>query len=127
VASLDGVVAAALAVLAVLALAYPLLGPGSPAELLATGRPTLVVQGGGDPFGRSGQFPPLPPEMEMVEIPSAHHTFGTRTGIPRSASMTRITPRSPNGSTGNWRRRPPTTGLGARSGQPADVLGTMLF
>jgi uncharacterized protein len=82
VASLDGIVAAALAVLA---LAYPLLGPGSPAELLATGRPTLVVQGGGDPFGRSGQFPPLPPEMEMVEIPSAHHTFGTRTGIPRSA------------------------------------------
>ena len=65
-----------------LALAYLLLGPGSPAELLATGRPTLVVQGGGDPFGRSGQFSPLPPEMEMVEIPSAHHTFGTRTGIP---------------------------------------------
>jgi hypothetical protein len=30
---------------AVLALAYPLLGPGSPAELLATGRPTLVIQG----------------------------------------------------------------------------------
>jgi uncharacterized protein len=37
---------------AVLALAYPMLGPGSPAELLATGRPTLVVQGGSDPFGR---------------------------------------------------------------------------
>jgi uncharacterized protein len=28
---------------AVLVLAYPLLGPGSPGELLATGKPTLVV------------------------------------------------------------------------------------
>lgn len=83
--------AAGLGALAVLALAYPLLGPGSPAELLATGRPTLVVQGGSDPFGRPGQFPPLPPGIEMVEIPSANHTFGTGTGIPRSTSMTRIT------------------------------------
>jgi hypothetical protein len=49
---------------AVLALAYPLLGPGSPAELLATGRPTLVVQGGSDRFGRPEQFPKLPPERE---------------------------------------------------------------
>jgi len=76
---------------AVLALAYPLLGPGSPRELLATGRPTLVVQGGSDPFGRPGQFPPLPPEIELVEIPSANHTFGTGAGLPRSAAMTRIT------------------------------------
>jgi predicted alpha/beta-hydrolase family hydrolase len=83
--------AAGLGALAVLALAYPLLGPGSPAELLATGRPTLVVQGGSDPFGRPGQFPPLPPEIDLVEIPSANHTFGTPTGIPRAASMTRIT------------------------------------
>lgn len=76
---------------AVLALAYPLLGPGSTEELLATGRPTLVVQGGSDPFGRPDQFPPLPPEIELVEIPSANHTFGTGIGIPRSTSMTRIT------------------------------------
>jgi predicted alpha/beta-hydrolase family hydrolase len=76
---------------AVLALAYPLLGPGSPRELLATGRPALVVQGGSDPFGRPGQFPPLPPEIELVEIPSANHTFGTGVGIPRSAAMPRIT------------------------------------
>ena len=76
---------------AVLALAYPLLGPGSPQELLATGRPTLVVQGGSDPFGRPDQFPRLPPEIELVEIPSANHTFGTGIGIPRSTSMTRIT------------------------------------
>jgi predicted alpha/beta-hydrolase family hydrolase len=76
---------------AVLALAYPLLGPGSPRELLATGRPTLVVQGGSDPFGRPGQFPQLPPEIELVEVPSANHTFGTRTGVPGSDSITRIT------------------------------------
>jgi len=83
--------AAELGAHAVLALAYPLLGPGSPWELLATGRPTLVVQGGNDPFGRPGQFPRLPPEIELVEIPSANHTFGTGTGMPRAASMTLIT------------------------------------
>ena len=83
--------AAELGAPAVLALAYPLLGPGSPEELLATGRPTLVVQGGSAPFGRPGQFPPLPPEIEMAEIPSANHTFGTGIGIPHSISLTRIT------------------------------------
>jgi predicted alpha/beta-hydrolase family hydrolase len=62
---------------AVLALAYPLLGPGSPAELLGTGRPTLVVQGGRDPFGRPDQFPKLPPDFELVAIPSANHMFST--------------------------------------------------
>jgi predicted alpha/beta-hydrolase family hydrolase len=60
---------------AVLALAYPLLGPGSPAELLRTGRPTLIVQGGRDPFGRPDQFPVLPSDMELVEIPWANHMF----------------------------------------------------
>lgn len=68
----------------------PVIAGGSH-ELLATGRPTLVVQGGSDPFGRPGQFPRLPPEIELAEIPSANHTFGTPPGIPRSASMTRIT------------------------------------
>jgi hypothetical protein len=76
---------------AVLALAYPLLGPGSPAELLATARPTLVIQGTSDPFGRPGQFPALPPEIELVEIPSANHTFGTPDAIPRSVTMDLIT------------------------------------
>jgi predicted alpha/beta-hydrolase family hydrolase len=75
----------------VLALAYPLLGPGSPRELLATGRPTLVIQGGSDPFGRPDQFPALPPEIELVRISSANHTFGTPTTIPLAASMSRIT------------------------------------
>jgi predicted alpha/beta-hydrolase family hydrolase len=62
---------------AVLALAYPLLGPGSAGELLATGRPTLIVQGGRDPFGRPDQFPSLPAYMELVEIPMANHMFAT--------------------------------------------------
>jgi pimeloyl-ACP methyl ester carboxylesterase len=48
-----------------------------PAELLATGRPTLVVQGGRDPFGRPDQFPPLPPNIELAEIPLANHMFAT--------------------------------------------------
>jgi predicted alpha/beta-hydrolase family hydrolase len=76
---------------AVLALAYPLLGPGSPAELLATARPTLVIQGTSDPFGRPGQFPALPPEIELVEIPSANHIFGTPDAIPQPATMDLIT------------------------------------
>jgi predicted alpha/beta-hydrolase family hydrolase len=69
--------AAELGALAVLALAYPLLGPGSPRELLATGRPTLIIQGGRDPFGRPAQFPPLPPPYELIEIPGANHMFAT--------------------------------------------------
>jgi predicted alpha/beta-hydrolase family hydrolase len=75
---------------AVLALAYPLLGPGSPTELLATGRPALVIQGALDPFGRAAQFPALPPEIELTEIPAANHTFGTAGAFPRSATMSLI-------------------------------------
>jgi len=61
---------------AVIALSYPLLGPGSPYELLATGLPMLVVQGGRDPYGTPDQFPPLPPTVRLVDIPFANHTFG---------------------------------------------------
>lgn len=71
--------------------AYPLLGPGSPAELLATGRPTLIVQGGADPFGRPDQFPKLPPEMELVEIPAANHMFATGTPDQRPAPLAQLT------------------------------------
>jgi predicted alpha/beta-hydrolase family hydrolase len=60
---------------AVLVLAYPLLGPGSADELLATGKPALVVQGGSDPFGRPEQFPKLRPDMKLVAIPGANHMF----------------------------------------------------
>ena len=47
---------------AVLALSFPLHPPGRPEksradELLGAGVPTLVVQGGNDPFGRPEEFP----------------------------------------------------------------------
>jgi len=93
---------------AVLALAYPLLGPGSARELLATGRPTLVIQGGSDPFGRPDQFPALPPEIELVEIPAANHTFDAAGAVTRPGSMARIAT-----SAGEWIERrlsaPPST------------------
>jgi predicted alpha/beta-hydrolase family hydrolase len=67
--------AASLDAAAVLVLAYPLLGPGSPTELLSVRLPALVVQGGLDPFGRPGQFPALPDTMSFVEIPGTNHMF----------------------------------------------------
>lgn len=69
--------AKALGAVGVLALAYPLLGPGSPQELLATGLPMLIVQGGLDPYGRPAQFPPLPASAQLIEAPHANHTFAT--------------------------------------------------
>jgi uncharacterized protein len=69
---------------AVLALSYPLLSPGSPHELLATGLPMLIVQGGLDPYGTPGQFPSLPATTSLVEIPFANHTFN----VPAQASST---------------------------------------
>ena len=83
--------AAELGALAVLALAYPLLGPGSPRELLATGRPTLIIQGGSDPFGRPGQFPPLPPQYELVEIQAANHMFATGPSASGQAPIEQLT------------------------------------
>ncbi|MCW2855127.1 MAG: hypothetical protein JWR52_742 [Marmoricola sp.] len=62
---------------AVIALSYPLLGPGSARELLATGLPMLVVQGGLDPYGRPDQFPPLPQTTNLIEIPQEGHMFHT--------------------------------------------------
>ena len=76
---------------AVLVLAYPLLGPGSPAELLATGKPTLVVQGGADPFGRPSQFPKLPLEIELFEIPGANHMFATGRSNEGSGPLAQLT------------------------------------
>jgi predicted alpha/beta-hydrolase family hydrolase len=83
--------ARALGAHAVLALAYPLLGPGSPAELLATGRPTLVVQGGRDPFGRPDQFPKLPPDIELIAIPDANHMFATGAPDGGAAALAQVT------------------------------------
>jgi predicted alpha/beta-hydrolase family hydrolase len=76
---------------AVLALAYPLNGPGSAAELLNTGRPTLVVQGGSDPFGRPDQFPALPSGMELVAVPGANHMFARESSDLVPDSLTQVT------------------------------------
>ncbi|MFK8906111.1 alpha/beta family hydrolase [Streptomyces sp. YS-3] len=72
---------------AVLALSFPLHPPGRPEksraeELLGTGVPTLVVQGGNDPFGRPGEFPEG--EYALVEVPSGDHGFA----VPKRGSLT---------------------------------------
>ncbi|MFF1479541.1 alpha/beta family hydrolase [Streptomyces sp. NPDC058301] len=78
--------AAELGAHAVLALSFPLHPPGRPEksradELLGAGVPTLVVQGGNDPFGRPGEFPEG--EYEMVEVPFGDHGFA----VPKRASL----------------------------------------
>ncbi|MGW1543170.1 alpha/beta hydrolase family protein [Streptomyces sp. NPDC002309] len=70
--------AAELGAAAVLALSFPLHPPGRPeksraAELLGAGVPTLVVQGGNDPFGRPSEFPDG--DYELVEVPCGDHGF----------------------------------------------------
>ncbi|MCP9986524.1 hydrolase [Streptomyces sudanensis] len=72
---------------AVLALAFPLHPPGRPertraGELLGSGLPTLVVQGGNDPFGRPGEFPRG--GHRVVEVPWADHSFA----VPKRAATT---------------------------------------
>ncbi|MFF8384481.1 alpha/beta hydrolase family protein [Streptomyces kanasensis] len=72
---------------AVLALSFPLHPPGRPErsradELLGTGLPTLVVQGGNDPFGRPGEFPAG--EHALVEVAWADHSFA----VPKRATTT---------------------------------------
>lgn len=79
--------AAELGAHAVLALSFPLHPPGKPEksraqELLGAGVPTLVVQGGRDPFGRPEEFPPG--EHGLVEVPFADHGFA----VPKKASLT---------------------------------------
>ncbi|MFT4263948.1 MAG: hydrolase [Nocardioides sp.] len=96
--------AASLGAAGCLALAFPLHPPGRPErsrldELAGAGVPTLVVQGGRDPFGTPAEFPPPDPHMcvisydvsptpsgchrtnarswpgELVEIPFGDHAF----------------------------------------------------
>ncbi|MGX1272259.1 putative alpha/beta-hydrolase family hydrolase [Streptomyces phaeoluteigriseus] len=79
--------AAELGAHAVLALSFPLHPPGRPeksraAELLGAGVPTLVVQGGNDPFGRPAEFPDG--TYELVEVPYGDHGFA----VPRRAPVT---------------------------------------
>ncbi|MEV5435440.1 alpha/beta family hydrolase [Streptomyces sp. NPDC052682] len=72
---------------AVLALSFPLHPPGRPeksraGELLGSGVPTLVVQGGNDPFGRPEEFPEGP--YDLVEVPYGDHGFA----VPKRAEIT---------------------------------------
>ncbi|MGA5085545.1 alpha/beta hydrolase family protein [Streptomyces pseudogriseolus] len=72
---------------AVLALSFPLHPPGRPEksrarELLDAGVPTLVVQGGNDPFGKPAEFPEG--GHELVEVAQADHGFA----VPKRASLT---------------------------------------
>ncbi|MCX4691112.1 alpha/beta family hydrolase [Streptomyces sp. NBC_01408] len=71
----------------VLALAFPLHPPGRPErsradELTGAGRPTLVVQGARDPFGRPEEFPGG--GHTLVEIPYGDHGFA----VPKKAELT---------------------------------------
>jgi predicted alpha/beta-hydrolase family hydrolase len=78
--------AAELGAHAVLALAFPLHPPGKPEksraeELLGAGVPTLVVQGGNDPWGRPQEFPTG--SYELVEVPYGDHGFA----VPKRADI----------------------------------------
>ncbi|WP_060883360.1 alpha/beta family hydrolase [Streptomyces caniscabiei] len=71
---------------AVLALSFPLHPPGRPEksradELLGAGVPTLVVQGGNDPFGRPEEFPEG--AYGLVEVPYGDHGFA----VPKRAPL----------------------------------------
>ncbi|MEU9735870.1 alpha/beta family hydrolase [Streptomyces sp. NPDC048002] len=72
---------------AVLALSFPLHPPARPEksraeELLGAGVPTLVVQGGNDPFGRPEEFPEG--DFELVEVPAGDHGFA----VPKRGALT---------------------------------------
>jgi predicted alpha/beta-hydrolase family hydrolase len=79
--------AAELGAHAVLALSFPLHPPGRPdksraGELLGAQVPTLVVQGGNDPFGKPEEFPEG--AYELVEVPYGDHGFV----VPKKADLT---------------------------------------
>ncbi|MEV6790968.1 alpha/beta family hydrolase [Streptomyces sp. NPDC051320] len=88
--------AAELGARGVLALSFPLHPPGKPEksrqdELLGADVPTLVVQGGNDPFGKPAEFPAG--AFELVEVPSADHGFAVpkRAGISQQEALRAIT------------------------------------
>ncbi|MET9084672.1 alpha/beta family hydrolase [Streptomyces sp. NPDC004237] len=71
---------------AVLALSFPLHPPGRPEksraeELLGAGVPTLVVQGGNDPFGKPAEFPEG--DYTLIEVPYGDHGFA----VPKRADL----------------------------------------
>lgn len=74
-----------LGALAVLALSFPLHPPGKPEksradELLGTGLPTLVLQGGNDSFGKPEEFPAG--EYRLAEVPYGDHGFAVAKRAP---------------------------------------------
>ncbi|MDT9688257.1 hydrolase [Streptomyces sp. P9(2023)] len=92
-----------LGALAVLALSFPLHPPGKPEksradELLGTGLPTLVLQGGNDSFGKPEEFPGIERgraqrvgarvvvgdgwEYTLVEVPYGDHGFAVAKRAP---------------------------------------------
>ncbi|MGW2486930.1 alpha/beta hydrolase family protein [Streptomyces sp. NPDC001606] len=88
--------AAELGAHAVLALSFPLHPPGKPEksraeELLGAGVPTLVVQGGNDPFGKPEEFPEG--GHELIEVPYGDHGFAVpkRAGITQEEALAVIT------------------------------------
>ncbi|WAU86586.1 hydrolase [Streptomyces sp. Qhu-G9] len=88
--------AAELGAHAVLALSFPLHPPGRPeksraGELLGAGVPTLVVQGGNDPFGRPEEFPAG--SYELVEVPYGDHGFAVpkRAPVDQDQSLRTVT------------------------------------
>ncbi|NNN31266.1 hydrolase [Streptomyces sp. S3(2020)] len=81
---------------AVLALSFPLHPPGRPEksradELLGSGVPTLVVQGGNDPFGKPDEFPDG--AHELVEVAYGDHGFAVpkKAGIGQEQAVTIVT------------------------------------
>ncbi|MFE9360648.1 alpha/beta family hydrolase [Streptomyces olivaceoviridis] len=79
--------AAELGAHAVLALGFPLHPPGKPEksradELLGAGVPTLVVQGGNDPFGKPAEFPEG--DFRLIEVPYGDHGFA----VPKRVELT---------------------------------------
>ncbi|MFB7261952.1 alpha/beta family hydrolase [Streptomyces nojiriensis] len=103
--------AAGLGAAGVLALAFPLHPPGRPEksraeELTGAGRPALVVQGGRDPFGRPGEFPPPGAQdpYELVEVAYADHGFA----VPKKADTTQEEAlRTITDAVGKWLARLP--------------------
>lgn len=88
--------AAELGAHAVLALSFPLHPPGRPeksraAELLAAGVPTLVIQGGNDPFGKPAEFPEG--TFRLVEVEYGDHglTVPKRAGIGQEQALEIVT------------------------------------
>ncbi|MFG2096117.1 alpha/beta family hydrolase [Streptomyces sp. NPDC048612] len=80
---------------AVVALSFPLHPPGRPEksradELTGAGVPTLVVQGGRDPFGRPAEFPA---GTEITEVAHGDHGFAVpkKAGVDEAGSMAVLT------------------------------------